>query len=232
MSALLFAAAVVTASPTPVPNTVGPTTAHQQTQAAVCEEVRTGSLIFSQGDCLAIRVFTASRYTHVAAVVRESGKPVVYDSTSGVGVRKQSLERYLDAQRPDVIHVVHPAEAFSGEQARAFHEHLENQLGRPYAIRHHLTGQRSTGLHCAEYVTDALISVDLIHANKPPRVSPASLAEGILDAELYADPVTFSLSAVEAAQYENAGWCSRMWSQTKLCTVSSCVKLRRWFLCR
>src|SRR5574339_643048 len=80
--------------------------------AAVAElrcNLQTGSLLFSQGDCLAIKVFSGSRFTHVGAVVIEHGRPVVYDSMNGTGVRKQSLDDYVRFLSPSDVHVLHPA---------------------------------------------------------------------------------------------------------------------------
>jgi hypothetical protein len=70
--------------------------------------LQTGSLIFSQGDCLAVKVFSKSSYTHVAGVVAKDGEFVVYDSMNGIGVRKTPLVEYLRQQTPSLIHVVHP----------------------------------------------------------------------------------------------------------------------------
>ncbi len=38
------------------------------------EDLPTGALIFSKGDCLAVRIYTQSRFTHVAAI--EDAQPV------------------------------------------------------------------------------------------------------------------------------------------------------------
>jgi len=228
MQFMLIAAALVAGSPQPV-NALA---SNHEAASVLAEHVQTGTLILSQGDCLAVRVFTASPYTHVAAVVVEQGHPVVYDCANGVGVRKQLLEEYLDSQSPDAIHVFHPCTPFSAEQAQAFETSLNKQLGRAYGIKHHLTGRRAEGLHCAEYVTDALMSPGLIHANSPPRVSPASLVEGILKADLYSLPHTFELNEPVVVIDKDAPWCSRMWAGTKLCTINCCSKMSGWFLCR
>ena len=82
MQALLLIAATLTGSP----------------HVAVCDSpvgaatilenhVQSGTLLFSEGDCLAVRIFTKSPYTHVATVVEQDGKFYVYDSMNGVGVR-------------------------------------------------------------------------------------------------------------------------------------------------
>ena len=44
------------------------------------------TLIFNNGDCLAVKVVTASSYTHVGAVVVEQGSAYVYESAHGIGV--------------------------------------------------------------------------------------------------------------------------------------------------
>src|SRR5437016_1545437 len=81
--------------------------------AAMAAELQTGSLIVSRGDCLAVKVYTVSPYTHVAAVVIRRGDPYVYDSTNGSGVRCQTLANYLASQCPAVVHLFHPRAPFS-----------------------------------------------------------------------------------------------------------------------
>lgn len=203
----------------------------QEAAAAIAPTLQTGSLIFSSGDCLAVRIFTASPYTHVAAVVvDEQGRCTVYDSTNGVGVRRQPLADYLATQAPVEVHVHHPQRPLGAEAEGEFTSFLESQLGRPYAIQHHLTGDRCTGLHCAEYVTDALVSIDVLQAKAPPRVSPASLREGITAHHIYTTGQTIRLQRPEPVPAgDNA--CEQMWIDTKSCCSSCCRKLRGWLLC-
>jgi len=227
MSLLLVAATLsITADP------IATFESTQEAAVAAAEESQTGTLIFSRGDCLAVKMFSGGPFTHVAAVVVEDGLATVYDSMNGVGVRKQGLEEYLDSQNPDVIHVAHPCVPFTGAESRAFIEHLEQELGRPYAVAHHLTGGRVEGIHCSEYVTDALMSCNLIHANEPSRVSPASLAEGLFRDELYEPARTFAIVAAPLEDDEPRNWCDKLWIDTKHCTVNCCVKMRRLFFCR
>ena len=136
----------------------------RQAHAVLAGQVQTGTLIISKGDCLAIKIYSASSYTHVAAVVVDEGTISVYDSTGGAGVRKQFLGEYLASQNDHTLYFFQPRRPFTEAQADRFEDHLAAQLGRPYAIRHHLTGERCEGLHCSEYVTDALISADLLRA--------------------------------------------------------------------
>jgi len=222
---LLLIAAMFTASPEPVI-----CSSVAEAAAVIGKEARTGTLIFSKGDCLAIKIFTQSPYTHVAAVVVRYGKPFVYDSMQGVGVRCQTLENYVKSQDPDQLHLMHPGRKFTEKKAEAYVEHLEGQLGRPYAIKHHLTGKRAPGVHCSEYVTDALMHCELIRAKHPSRVSPASLAEGILQANLYSAAETISIERPTVAP-KGSNWCDQLWLDTKLCTTRCCIQLRRWVLC-
>jgi hypothetical protein len=195
-------------------------------------ELQTGSLIFSQGDCLAVKVFSVSPYTHVGAVIVKNGECTVYDSTGGAGVRKQSLCDYLASQGDAQLCVVHPVKPFSAERAAQFEKHMTSQLGRPYAIAHHLTGHRCEGLHCAEYATDGLIACGVLQAKQPPRVSPASLLTGIERAELYRTSTTVELVPVADLEAVPDSWCGRMWHDTKSCTRSCYRKLRGWFCCK
>ena len=198
---------------------------------SVSSRMQTGTLIFSQGDCLAVKIFTQSSYTHVAAVVMKNGEPFVYDSIGGHGVRRRSLTAYFKSQSPDVVHVMHPSQPFSHQRSLQFAGYLNGQLGKPYAIKHHLTGKRSGGVHCSEYVTDALMSCRLIHAKQPSRVSPGSLATGILEVNLYRPAQTINLKK-NRTKPKGRNWCDQLWIDTKFCTLGCCRQLQRWFLCR
>jgi hypothetical protein len=204
----------------------------QEAVSEVAADFQTGSLIVSQGDCLAIKIYSASAYTHVAAVVVHDDEVIVYDATGGAGVRKQSLREYFVSQRDHTLYFFHPREPLSEKQRMCFEQHLEGELGRAYTIHHHLTGQRASGLHCSEYVADALIAARMLRAQHPPRVSPATLVEGILQADLYRQGATVELVLESAQRPESMGWCARLWFDTKQCTRACCGKLRGWFFCK
>ena len=103
----------------------------------------------------------------------------------------------------------------------------------PYSVKHHLTGNRSTdGVHCAEYMTDALMAIDRIRAEQPPSVSPSSLAEGVTRHNVYTTGTRFELEPPGPSAPIPDGWCARMWSETKACTSRSCSQMSAWFLCR
>lgn len=193
--------------------------------------VQTGTLLVTQGDCLAVRVYTQSPYTHVAAVVIRNGRPVVYDAANGVGVRCLSLAQYMRSQSPDEIHVFHPRRQLDKGRAGQFEAWLDGQLGEPYAVSHHLTGERGNGLHCAEYVTDALMACKMIKAKQPARVSPASLVRGITKHGIYATGHTVLIKE-PPPETTDAGWCNGLWQDTKVCTADCWKKTRGWFLCR
>jgi hypothetical protein len=227
MLPLLVAATLLTA-----PDRVEAYDSAAQAAASMADQMQTGTLIFSSGDCLAIKVFTASRYTHVGAVVLRDGKPYVYESANGTGVRRVTLERYLDYQSTDVFYVFQPREPFSDECAAVFTNRLESQLGRPYSIKHHLTGRRAKGMHCSEYVTDALSAAELVRVKKAPRVSPASLADGILEMGLYEPRGTAVIVEPVPKRVAGDNWCERMWSRSKRCTLGCCDQMARWFCCK
>ena len=226
MHALLVAAALAAgpAAEFPTPEAAA---------AALAGDVRTGTLLFSEGDCLAVKTFTGSPYTHVAAVVVGKGGAWVYDSQNGVGVRRQPLAEYLAVTRPDDLHVLHPAEPFDVERADAFATHLEQEVGRSYSVAHHLTGRRTDGVHCAEYLTDALTAADVVTAERPPRVSPASLRRGLLRHGLYAEAGTVAVALVpEPERPPGRNWCERMWLDTKDCCAGCWTWFRGDVLCR
>jgi hypothetical protein len=198
----------------------------------LAEKLQTGSLLFTEGDCLAVRIYTAGSYTHVAAVCIQEGQPIVYDSMNGVGVRKLDLEEYLSTQCPGEVFVVHPRQTLTPEQGRAFRSYLESQLGRPYSVHHHVTGQRSEGVHCSEYVTDALMQIEMVKAERPPKVSPASLLTGIVQNEVYRPADVIELDVSEAEPEVASNRCHGLWLGTKRCAIACCDKLSGWLICR
>lgn len=206
--------------------------APDEVAAALSAEVRTGTLLFSRGDCLAVKVFTQSCYTHVAGVIVEADGPWVYDSQNGAGVRKLQLVEYLAVTRPDRLVVLHPANAFDEGRAGRFRAHLEQEVGRPYAVAHHLTGNRCEGLHCAEYMTDSLMAAGLIKAEHPSRVSPASLRSGLLKYDLYTEAETIEVAVAEPERPAGRNWCHELWLDTKDCCGSCWSCVRRCVLCR
>ncbi|MDC0274404.1 MAG: YiiX/YebB-like N1pC/P60 family cysteine hydrolase [Planctomycetaceae bacterium] len=227
---LLLATVVLAGSPVEPVVELCPT--HQVMAQQLADEVQTGTLLFSQGDCLAVKVFSRSEYTHVATVVVEDKQPMVYESTNGVGVRKLSLEKYIAVNAPDELHVYQPKFDFNKNLQQPFVSHLKQELGRPYSVKHHLTGKRCEGLHCAEYVTDALMASDIMRAENPPKVSPGSLRDGIAQANRYHETHVLNLEKPEPVRAEGDGWCESLWLDTKYCTQDCYSSFKRTFLCR
>ena len=94
------------------------------------------------------------------------------------------------------------------------------------------SGDRSdAGVHCAEYATDALMALQLIHAERPSKVSPSSLADGIVLHQVYTSGETIDLE-FPAEKVAGANWCEQLWIDTKLCCTRCCRQLTAWFLCR
>lgn len=194
-------------------------------------QVQTGTLLFSQGDCLAVKVFTASPFTHVGIVVVEDGYPVVYDAMNGYGVRKSHLRDYLTFLVPSTVQVLQPAKDFPEAERAAMIAHLDSQLGRPYRIHHHATGNRCDGVHCSEYITDALIAAHVIKANEPSRVSPGSLHAGVIDGRVYHIAAEYDFREAKPLVPLAETRCQRYWRQTTQCCSGCCRQLSRWFLC-
>lgn len=193
--------------------------------------VQTGTLLATRGDCLAVKVFTQSGTTHVAAVVMQDGEPVVYDSANGVGVRCSTLREYLKSQGPGDIHIYMPTKPFSESRAQKFENYLTSQVGRPYAVKHHLTGSRSTGLHCAELLTDTFMSCGMLKANNPSRVSPASLIEGLTKGNLYAAGQTVTVAAPKNEETLSPTWYGRAWQVTRQASEFAYTKTKSWVIC-
>jgi hypothetical protein len=193
---------------------------------------QTGTLIFSRGDCLAVRAVTRSSYTHVAAVVVEDGKCYVYDSMNGIGVRRLTLAAYCRSESASTLCVYHPRSRFTQTRAECFTEHLKSEMGREYDVVHHVTGKRSDGVHCAEYVTDALCACRLLRAERPPKVTPASLRNGVIESKLYTAALTVDVRKPRPKPPEDAGCCEKFWFDTKQCTVRFFSQVKGWCGCK
>ena len=202
--------------------------ASQQIEAAM----QTGTLLVTEGDCLAVRVYTQSPFTHVATVVVRNGRPVVYDAANGVGVRCLSLEKYLGTQGRNEIHVFQPKEPLTDEAQKKLESYLDSQLGRPYEVQHFVRGERGRGVHCSEYVTDALMHTGLLKAQQPARVSPASLVQGITRDAIYAQKQTVFIQPPEAVRSNATTWYGQLWDETKSCTTDCCQQTKSWLFCK
>lgn len=212
---------------------VGPSPLPSPTVQEIAATVQTGTILASQGDCLAVRVYSLSSYTHVATVVMQNGQPVVYDTMPGSGVRRQPLEKYLLSQRPTDMHLLHPAQPFSTRQAAAFEKHLQAQIGRPYDVKHYATGYRVSGLHCSEYLTDAFIASQHLTAKNPARVSPGDLIDCLTENQIYQSGSTYDLPEPPAPPAPVAtSWYGKAWQGTKECSHDCWVQTRRWFCCK
>lgn len=226
MKFLLVALALLgdpTSEPSPLP---------AQTVQEIAATIQTGSILASQGDCLAVRVCTRSSYTHVAGVVMHEGQPFVYDTVPGAGVRCLPLTEYLISQQPTQLQLLHPAKPFSPRQAADFEQHLHAQLGRPYDVKHFATGYRARGLHCSEYMTDALIASQHIVAENPARVSPNGLVTSLTEHHIYSTGATHFLPEPPAPPVPpSKTWYGRAWQGTKECTYDCWTQTRRWFCC-
>ena len=206
---------------------------HQDLVSRIASESSTGTLLVSEGDCLAVRTFTGSPYTHVGTVVVRDGRRFVYDSTAGQGVRCQTLENYVRWLDQHEVRLLHPARPLTDEAEAAFVRHLDGELGRPYAVLHHLTGERCDGVHCAEYVTDALVAANRLKVQKSPRVSPASLVVGVTQSGLYTDGTRLRLEPPPPpAVSQSDSWCTQCWIETKACAKWCWKKTRGLVLCQ
>ncbi|MBI1312501.1 hypothetical protein GC176_14510 [bacterium] len=194
-------------------------------------EVQTGTLLVSEGDCLAVQVYTQSPFTHVGAVVVRDGQPFVYDACKSSGVRCLTFANYLKSQIDTEVHVLQPRKALLESRAGEFARRLDSQLGRPYSVRHHLTGESVDGVHCSEYVSDALACCRMIKVQNAANVSPASLVRGVTQAGIYSPLQTIRVVRVEASEPRAASWYGRLWQDTKSCTANCCRQTRAWFFC-
>jgi hypothetical protein len=195
-------------------------------------ELPAGALLFSRGDCLAVKVFTGSPYTHVAIVCRAGAALCVYDACPGVGVRQQPLAEYLQTIAPDRVQVVVPCRPLSETEERRLQGYLDESVGTPYSVLHHATGKRARGVHCAELTTDALMAIEWLQAESPPRVSPGSLLTGLVEGGVYERGPEMVLEKVVPPAQQATSRCGQLWLETCDCCRSCCQKLSRIFLCR
>lgn len=195
------------------------------------QSLQPGTLLFSQGDCLAVKVFSNSKFTHVGVVALDEGEYRVFDAMNGVGVRKSQVIDYLHLQQPSQLQVWHPATPLTEEQSALLTASLRQHLGRKYAVSHHLTGKRATGIHCAEYATDCLAAANVLSADNPPRVSPGSLLAGIEDYQLYVHGDTYDLTPPPNWP-KSPTWYGQLWIDTKVCCRNSTSYFSRCVLCR
>lgn len=196
------------------------------------QELQPGSLIAHRGDCLAVRIYTQSSVTHVGLLLPcEQGGWLVYDSANGEGVRKTPLEEYLEGCLPDEVSFYHPVHPLTENQTVGLRTALEQHLGRPYSISHFVSGKSAEGLHCSEYVTRSLMAIDLLRAERPPRVSPASLLVGIEQGELYEQGSSVQIREDVIPAPPVGNWYQRMWSQTQTCSTDCYKKVSRMVLC-
>lgn len=217
-------AATAAPAPSPLP---------AATVQEIAASVQTGSILASQGDCLAVRVYSFSSYTHVATVVMQSGQPFVYDTIPRAGVRRLPLAEYLISQQPTDVQLLHPEKPFTEKQAADFEKHLQSQLGRPYDVKHYATGRRCNGLHCSEYLTDALIAGHQVESKNPAAVSPGELVSGLTEHHLYSTGGKYNLPEPPAPPTPpSTTWYGRAWSGTKECTYDCWTQTRRWFCCK
>ena len=233
MQALMLMLAL-TADPAAVVPTATETYATPESAAvALDERLPTGTMLFSQGDCLAVRVVSRSKYTHVAVVVRDAGgEEWVYDSQNGVGVRKSPLPAYLSLVQPDEVTIITPARPMDDASTEQLTAALEAQLGRPYHVAHFVTGKRNEGLHCAEYATDALSAAGVVSVECPPRVSPASLRSGLLRYDLYEPGPAVLVIVPTPERAPGKNWCHEAWLDTKDCWHATTSVFSRCVICR
>ena len=158
---------------------------------------------------------------------------MVYDAIPGAGVRQLPLADYLISQQPTDIQLLHPTKPFSETQVAAFERHLQAQIGRQYDVKHFATGRRCSGLHCSEYVTDALVASQLVTSDNPARVSPSGLITSLTEHHLYQTGTTHNLpEAPTPAAPVSETWYGRAWQGTKSCSYDCWVQTRRWFCCK
>ncbi len=72
---------------------------------SLTSRVQTGTLLFSKGDCLAVRIYTQSAYTHVAMIVMRNGEPLglrQYEWSRGPLPDTEKLSEYATTRQPSM----------------------------------------------------------------------------------------------------------------------------------
>lgn len=147
-----------------------------------------GSLVFLENSNYFVERWTDASIGHVAVVVRDSGKPLVYEATPG-RVRKVAWPEYLtelaklNGQRRDRSHkeieawVLSPEKPYAASEISRMRRYLESQLSRRYSVIGYLRGQQADGIHCAELASHAISFGGRFDIDDCFKQTPASLME-------------------------------------------------------
>ncbi len=181
-----------------------------------------GSLVFLENSNYFVERYTEAPIGHVAVVIRDSGKPMVYEATPG-RVRKVAWDDYLlelgklnqdrswRSKKLIAGWVLAPKTPYSTGEISHMRRYLESQMSRRYSVLGYLRGQQSDGVHCAELASQTISFGGRFDIDNCYKQTPASLMA-------LAEPQHVAKTALtipEPAEAES--WCSaacRRWTNS------------------
>ena len=171
------------------------------------------TVIYLENSNAIVERYTGSEISHVALAVNDGVTTWVYEATPRE-VRRLSWSSYVDElarlndgrRRPIKAFVMKPKRLLTQDQRERLVSYLDSQIGRRYSVKSYVRHMPSDGIHCAEYVANALMSANQLNADRSYRLNPAALV-----GQLRGDYQT--ASAVSVPDYEPQGsWCERSWA--------------------
>jgi hypothetical protein len=179
-----------------------------------------GSLVFLENSNYFVERYTEASIGHVAVVIRDGGRPLVYEATPG-RVRKVTWDDYLlelgklnqdrswRGKKLIAGWVLAPKTPYSSSEISHMRRYLESQIARRYSILGYLRGQQSDGVHCAELASHTISFGGRFDIDDCYKQTPSSV---MALAQSQHRPKT-ALTIPEPAKAEP--WCSaacRRWS--------------------
>jgi hypothetical protein len=171
-----------------------------------------GTLFFLENCNSVVQWSTGGQIAHVAILLNEGSRPLVYEATPGK-VRKLALDEYyielarLNERRKEDekirLHALRPAPEFSAEEIGKLREFLDSQLGRRYSVKNYVRGKPYDGIHCAELTATALNETGRYEFHDCHTIHPQALYTTIL--EKSAAPQIVALPKL----VEKESWCVR-----------------------
>jgi hypothetical protein len=186
--------------------------ANAATGAVAKEPFPSGTLLFLENCNSVVQWSTGGQIAHVAILLNEGPRSLVYEATPGK-VRKLSLDEYYielarlnECRKEDEqirLHALRPAPEFSAEEINRLHEFLDSQLGRRYSIKNYLRGKPYDGIHCAELTATVLNQTGRYDFHDCHTIHPQALYTSVLKKS--AAPQIIALPKL----VEKESWCVR-----------------------
>lgn len=173
-----------------------------------------GALLFLENSNRIVEYVTGDDISHVAIVMRENGRPLVYEATPAE-VRRVELSQYYDEisqlnyrKREKVrVWVLSPQRVYEQSELDTMKEYLDSQLGRRYSVKNFVRGRPGDGIHCSELVANTLSRGGVVQLEKPYSISPGALYARVK--AFHDEPVPVVIEEVKP----EGSWCARCWKR-------------------